>query len=321
MSEPATTFAEHEDARGIIRGAARFEALLRDGRALAVLAAVAASLKAVLVKLAYASAPVAPITLLALRLLLALPFFLWMAGLLPAARRPLPHLRTSRWLGLILVGASGYYLSSLADFIGLQYISAGLERLVLFTYPALVLLLEALWRRRRPSSSTALALLLSYAGLVIAFAHDLGHSTNPAHVWLGVGWVLLSAFAFALYYLGSGVLLREIDAARLTGLACLAATLCTGLHFLLTRPLNELASLPWSVWGYALAMAVFCTVLPGWLIATAISRIGASGTAAIGTLGPLLTSVFGWWLLDEPFSLLQALGLVLVVGGVYRMGR
>ncbi|GLR13757.1 multidrug DMT transporter permease [Chitinimonas prasina] len=283
----------------------------QDGRTLALLSAAGFSLKAIFVKLAYAAGPVDAVSLLALRMGLALPAFLWLAYSAQG-----DTLGKRDWLGLAGLGLVGYYLSSLFDFLGLQTISAGLERLILFTYPSLVLLMEAAWHRRPISGRIWAAMGLCYLGLLAAFWHDLVHTTASTAVLIGGGWVFLSAITFSLYYLGTGRYVKRIGSTRLAGYSgAMACGFVLG-HFLLARPLDALAGLPQGVWGWALAMALVSTVLPIWLAARAVERLGASRAAAMGTVGPVLTIAFGWLILGEPFSLLQVVGLCLVLAGI-----
>ncbi|PHV13021.1 DMT family transporter [Chitinimonas sp. BJB300] len=286
-------------------------AWLLDGRNAALLAAAGFSLKAIFVKLAYAAGPVDAITLLALRMLLALPAFIWLihkAGGEPLSRRD--------WLGMMVLGMVGYYLSSLFDFLGLQTITAGLERLILFTYPTLVLLLESAWYRKPISGKLWVGMVLTYLGLLAAFWHDLVHTEASMAVLIGAGWVFLSSLTFSAYYLGTGRYVKQLGSMRLAGLAGAMASGFVLGHFLLVRPVSSLMTLPLAVWGWALAMALFSTVLPIWLAARAVALLGAGKAAAMGTIGPVLTIVFGWMILAEPFSWAQLLGLGLVISGV-----
>lgn len=288
-----------------------------DGRTLAMLSAAGFSLKAIFVKLAYAAYPVDALTLLTLRMSLALLAFLWLARSGGESTR----LGRRDWVSFVLLGVTGYYLSSLLDFIGLQYISAGLERLILFTYPSLVLLLDSVWHRRPVTGRVWAAMAVAYIGLVAAFWNDLMHVKAAAAVLIGGAWVFASSLTFSAYYLGTGLVVGKVGATRMAGYSGVVASLCVIGHFLLARDPAVLTTLPPAVWGWSVAMALVSTVLPIWLMAKAVERLGAGRTAAIGTFGPVLTIVFGWFILSEPFSLLQLLGLVLVVGGVTGIGR
>lgn len=279
---------------------------------LAVLAAFGFSLKAILVKLAYAAAPVEAVTLLALRMAFSLPVFLWV-GL--RSSRGAPPLAARDWLAVVTLGLLGYYGASILDFVGLQYITAGLERLILFTYPTLTLLLGAVFFGEAIGRRAWLALGLCYAGIAAAFAHDLRQSAEVSAVWVGGAFVFASSLSYALYLSGSGRMLARVGVARFTALAMLVSTAATLIHFLATQPFSALVQ-PLPIYGYGLAMAVLLTVIPVFAQSAAIRRIGAGRAVLIGTVGPLMTIALGWWLLGEAMSLWQLAGAALVVAGV-----
>ncbi|WP_373388419.1 DMT family transporter [Pseudomonas alcaligenes] len=290
---------------------------LNDGRLFAVLSAAGFSLKAIFVKLAYAAAPVDAITLLAMRMGLALPLFAWLLWLSRGTgNAPLGGMDVLR---ILLLGMLGYYLSSLFDFYGLESISAGLERLILFSYPTLVLLFQAVALREPPSRRTLLAMGLCYAGLGIAFVHDLHLGDAGTQVLQGAAWVFASAVTYALYYFGTGRTVQRLGSMRLAGLAGGASALMVLAHYGLSRDVTQLASLPGQVWLYAALMALLSTALPIYWMALAVQRMGAAHTAAIGNLGPVLTILASWALLGEVVSLYQMAGLALVLFGVSRL--
>ena len=289
----------------------------RLGVALAVLAAFGFSFKAIFVKLAYAIAPVDAVTLLALRMAFALPAFLWV-GLV--ASRSAPALAVRDWGALVVLGLLGYYASSMLDFLGLQYISAGLERLILFTYPTLTVLIGVCFLGRALERRQIGALVLSYAGIGLAFAHDLHVAGDPYSVLLGAGFVFGSALTYAFYSAGAESVIRSLGSSRFAALAMLVSTTATLGHFFATQPLSALWQ-PWPVYLYGAGMAVFSTVLPVFWQSAAIRRIGAARAVLIGTLGPVLTIVFGWTLLGEPMSLAQIAGAGLVLAGVWWVSR
>ncbi|SCK27683.1 DMT family transporter [Vogesella sp. LIG4] len=283
----------------------------------ALLAAFGFSFKAIFVKLAYAAATVDAVTLLTLRMVLCLPFVLLAA--LPVLR-DMPRL-AARDVGLLLMlGVAGYYGSSMLDFYGLQYISAGLERLILFTYPTLTILIGVLFLGRKAEGRMLLAAALSYGGIAIAFVHDASQSRELQSVLIGAGFVFGCAVLYALYSAGSELAIQRLGSLRFSILAILTATAAVTLHFVLSRPLQVL-QLPLPVYGYSLGMALFSTMLPIFWQSTAIRHLGAARTVLIGTLGPALTIFFGWWLLHEPVSLPQLAGTVLVIGGVLLASR
>jgi drug/metabolite transporter (DMT)-like permease len=288
---------------------------------LAVGAAVGFSAKAILVKLAYAfpgPTPVAPVTLLALRMAYSLPAFIWIA--LRTTRHAAPLSGGDR-LAIIGLGLIGYYGASIFDFLGLQYISAGLERLILFTYPTLTLLLGILLFGQRITRREIGALALCYLGIAAAFSHDLKLAGDAHTVWLGASLVFASSLTYAGYLVGGGRMITRLGAARFTALAMLVSTTATLLHFALTQPLPSLVDQPWPIHAYGFAMALFSTVLPVFAMAAAMRRIGAGRAALISTLGPLMTIFLGWAVLDEHLSLIQMAGTALVIGGVWIVGR
>ena len=295
-----------------------YQRCLADGRLFAVISAAGFSLKAVFVKLAYAAGPVDAVTLLAMRMGLALPLFLWLLWF--SRGNDGESLGIGGVLRVLLLGMLGYYLASLFDFYGLAYISAGLERLILFTYPTLVLLLQAAVMRERPSRRTLLAMGICYFGLGIAFVHDVGVAGAGDQVLLGAAWVFGSAVTYALYYFGTGVMVRRIGSMRLSGLAGVASSLMVLGHFAVVGgSFAEMASLSTGVWLYAALMAVCSTVLPIYWMALAVQRLGATQTAAIGNLGPVLTIFASWALINEEISGYQMAGLALVMFGVSQL--
>ena len=292
----------------------------RLGIALAVLAALGFSFKAIFVKLAYAvpqAVPVDAVTLLVMRMGFSLPVFVWVG--FHASRSAAPLSRRD-WLSLIALGLLGYYGASILDFIGLRYITAGLERLILFTYPTLTILIGVLFMGKTASRREVGALALSYAGIGLAFAHDLQLAGDMSTVLIGAAFVFASSLSYAFYQAGSEPVIRKLGSARFTALAMLVSTGATLLHFAVTQPLQALAQ-PLPIYAYGAAMALFSTVLPVFMNSAAIRRIGAAKAVLIGTLGPVLTIFFGWWLLDEALSLAQLAGAGLVLAGVLLASR
>jgi len=289
------------------------------GPLFAVIGTLGFSFKAILIKLAYAWHPVDALTLLALRMLYSAPFFVAMAWW--ASRRPGNEpLQRRDWIRLAALGFVGYYLASLLDFMGLAYISAALERLVLFLYPTMVVLLSAVLLKKPVARATVFALLLSYGGIVFVFWHDLRVAGDAGAVATGGALVFGSAFCYAVYLVGAGDLIGRIGSTRFIALAMLASTLFVLAQFALTRPLAAL-DVPGSIHALSLAMAVFSTVLPTWLVAEAIRRIGANGTSLVGSLGPVFTIGMGAVILGEPLHAVQLLGAALVLAGVLLVTR
>ncbi len=284
------------------------------GLTLAMVGAVAFSGKAIIVKLAYRHG-VDPVTLIMLRMLFALPIFLIMAWW---ASRGKPPLSGKDWLGVVGLGFTGYYLSSFLDFAGLQYISASLERLILYLNPTLVLLLSLLFYRQRISWRQMAGMAISYAGVVLVFGHEITAQGSDA-AW-GAFLVFLSATTYALYLVYSGELVRRLGSIRLVGLASTVACLCCILQFVLLRPLTLENVAPEVMW-LSLLNATVCTVAPVLMVMMAIERIGASMTAQTGMVGPLSTILMGVLILGEPFTVWVAAGTVLVLAGIYVFTR
>lgn len=288
------------------------------GALLAVLAAIGFSFKAILVKLAYPYG-VDTVTLLALRMAFALPVFalVW----LREARHE-AHAQVARrdWLTVGAIGVLGYYGSSYLDFLGLQYITAGLERLILYTYPTLVLLISLFAFGRRIGRREVAALVLCYIGIAAVFAHDLSLAGDKRIVMLGAALVFASALTYAVYLIGSGRLVVRVGAARFTSHAMLCASAVVLLQFFVMRPLSAL-DLPWQVFGLSAAMAILSTVLPTFMLSAAIRRLGSDQASLIGSVGPVATIFFGWWLLGESVSAVQLAGAALVLAGVLLASR
>lgn len=295
----------------------RLQTAIHNGGVYAVLAALGFSFKAIFVKLAYAAGPVDAITLLAMRMGLALPLFAWLTWL--SRGQSDAKLGLGDGLRVAGLGLLGYYLASLFDFYGLQYISAGLERLILFTYPTLVLVFQAIALRERPTLRTLTAMGLCYLGLGIAFVHDVSVAGVGEQVVLGSLWVVASAVSYALYYSGTGIMLKRMSSMRLAGLCGIASSLMVLAHYLLVADIGQLWQQPLAIWIHAGLMAVFSTVLPIYWVALAIQRLGPTHTAAVGNLGPVLTMLASWAILSEQISGYQLAGLALVLYGVTRL--
>jgi drug/metabolite transporter (DMT)-like permease len=277
---------------------------------MALVGTLAFSGKAIIIKLAYRYG-VDAVTLIMLRMLFALPVFMAMAWW--GSRGQAPLLRRD-WVGIFLLGFSGYYLASFLDFAGLAYISASLERLILYLNPTIVMLLGLVLFRRRSTAQQMIGMAISYSGVVVVFGHEITLLGKDA-VW-GATLVFLSAISYALYLVYSGEMVKRIGSLRLVGLASTVACLCCLVQFVILRPLTAALVVPEVMW-LSLLNASVCTVLPVLLIMMAIERIGASATAQIGMLGTMSTIVMGVLILKEPFSAWVVAGTVLVIAGIY----
>jgi drug/metabolite transporter (DMT)-like permease len=282
------------------------------GSSLILLGAIGFSAKSVLIKLAYAdSIQVDAITLMTLRMSLALPFFL--AAAFWKGNSTYPPNQKSDWIGLLVLGILGYYLASLLDFKGLEYISAGLERLILFLYPTLVVLLTALLYRQPIGKSQQWALILSYAGIILVYGAS--PQAISSDIVLGSLLVFGSAIAFAFYLTGSGHLIPRFGSMRFTAYSMSVACVVTILHFIATKPIQQLA-VSMKVFALAIALALISTVAPAFLMNAGIRRIGAAHAAIIATVGPVSTLVLAYLLLGETQGPLQIVGSAIVLGGV-----
>lgn len=282
------------------------------GTLLVLASAVLFSTKSIFIKLGYREA-VDPVTLLTLRMGLSLPFFLAM-GLWASRGQSRPPLSGRDWAAMAALGIGGYYLAALLDFLGLQYISAGLERLVLFLYPTFTVLLTAAWLKRPVSRHTWAAIAVSYVGMALVVWPDLQHSSS--RLLLGMALVLGSSLTYALYLVGSGELIPRLGANRFTGIALSIACLTAGLQFAVSHPVSVLAELSPRTWGLGLILAVVCTVLPATLLTNGMRHIGATRAALIGAVGPVATLYLGYAVLGETLDWVQAAGTVFVLGGV-----
>ena len=285
---------------------------------LAVIGSIAFSGKAIIVKLAYRYG-VDAVTLIMLRMLFALPFFAIMAWW---ASRGKPPLTRKDWLGVLGLGFTGYYLASFLDFAGLAFISASLERLILYLNPTLVMLLGLVLFKRRISSKQLLGMGVSYCGVALVFGHEVavqGVGERSGAAW-GALLVFLSAISYAVYLVYSGELVKRLGALRLVGLATTAACLLCIAQFVVLRPLSAALVAPEVVW-LSMLNATACTVVPVLMVMMAIERIGAGMTAQIGMIGPLSTILMGALILGEPFTAWVAAGTALVIAGIYIFTR
>jgi drug/metabolite transporter (DMT)-like permease len=276
---------------------------------------IAFSGKAIVAKLLYRDGLDA-VTVLMLRMLFALPFFLamaWWAG------RGKPALTSQDKRVVVLLGFTGYYLASFLDFLGLQYISASLERLILYLNPTLVLLLGAVAFKRRITARQVAAMAVSYAGVLLVFGQEVGH--QGPHVALGATLVFASAASYAVYLAYSGDAVQRLGSLRLVGLAStVACALCIGQFFVLRTPDLALAVPAHALW-LSLLNATACTVAPVLMVMMAIERIGPALAAQTGMVGPMSTLFMGIVLLGEPFTVWVAAGTALVLAGIWLLAR
>ncbi len=279
------------------------------GVACAMLGAIAFSGKTIIVKLAYQHG-VDVLTLLALRMLFALPFFLAMAWWAGAA-----HLSRRDWIGVIALGFIGYYVGSYLDFAGLQYISAGMGRLILYLYPTIVVLMSALFLKQPIRKRHVVSLALSYSGIALVFNAEINLGADWNLMLLGAGLVFASAVTYAIYLIAGSRYVLTMGSMRFTAYAATSASFFVIAHFMALRGPSQLAA-PNDVYVLVLIMAIFTTVTPLWLMAEGLKRIGANQVALVGCIGPLSTMVFGQIFLGERITLIQLIGAALVLAGV-----
>jgi drug/metabolite transporter (DMT)-like permease len=286
------------------------------GLILAVAAALCFATKAIFVKLAYPYG-VGPVALLTLRMLFALPVF---AAVAVRGQLRGPRLSRRDLWALVGLGIVGYYAASILDFIGLQYITAGLERLIVFTYPTLTLLIAVFAFGRPFDRQDVVALAVTWAGVALAFAHDLELTSDHGAAVIGGAYVFAGAVCYALYIAGAGEIVARVGSMRASAFTSCVSTAVICGHLALTHPLGELLQ-PAPVLWLALTMAVVSTVLPVFMQMAAIEQLGAARSAVVSTVGPVCTIALGAIVLDEPTSLVQLLGTVLVLVGVTLAGR
>ena len=280
------------------------------GFVMAALGAVAFSGKAIIAKLAYRYG-VDAVTLLMYRMLFSLPFFVLMAWW---AGRGKPVLTQRQWVAVFGLGLSGYYLASHLDFLGLQYISASLERLILYLNPTLVLMLGWMLYGRRIGSRQALAMAVSYSGVLLVLGHEASFEGSAT----AIGGVLVfgAALSYAVYLIFSGEFVNQLGSLRLVGLATTVACVLCIAQFVLLRPMSAANVAP-EVINLSLFNAVFCTVVPVLLVMMGIERIGAGLASQFGMIGPMSTLLMGAYFLDEPLNMWVGVGTVLVLLGVF----
>jgi drug/metabolite transporter (DMT)-like permease len=284
------------------------------GLVIAITGAVLFSAKAIFAKLIYRY-NVDAVTMLGFRMMCSAPFFAVVALWQMRTQKPLDRADTLR---IIFLGLIGYYISSFLDFIGLQYITAGLERLILFLTPSFVLLISVFFLNKRIGMVEWLALVISYSGTVLVFLHDVG--TGGSNVALGGAFVVGSAVTYAIYLILSGELVRRVGSMRLVAYAMCVSSVASIAQFFLLKPVATLVQ-PTPVYTLSILNAVFSTVLPVFITMIAVQRIGAATAAQAGMIGPVSTLFMGAVFLAEPITSIQLAGTVLVLTGIYVLSR
>jgi len=284
------------------------------GFLIAFTGAILFSTKAVIVKKAFADVHADALTLLALRMIFSLPFYLITAFIITSGKSN-KRVTAKDWLAIILLGISGYYLSSLLDFIGLQYISAGLERLILFLYPSFVVLMNAIFLKEKVRKIQVWAIVISYLGMVIAYIGELQIDTGNADFYRGTVLIFLCAITYAIYIAGSGHIIPKVGASKFTSYALLCSTAGVFLHYTLRGNYEPLRN-SMHLWWYGILLAVVATVIPTFLLSLALKKIGANNVAIISSIGPVSTILQAHIFLGEPVFTSQIIGTALIITGV-----
>lgn len=280
--------------------------------------AVLFSTKAIIVKLAFAHTSIDALTLLTLRMLFSLPFYL-IAAWIGTSRGTRPKFTRRQWMIILFLGLFGYYLSSLFDFVGLQYISAGLERLILFLYPTFAVLINVFVFKDKISRLQIAALVLTYIGIAIAYIGELTMETNSPSVYWGSFLIFLCAITYSIYIVGSGRMVNQVGATKFTAYAMLASTFGVFVHFAIAGDAVKLGAAA-EYWWYGLFLAIVATVIPTFLLSVGIKKIGANNVAIISAIGPVSTIIQANLVLGERIFAAQITGTVLVLAGVLMIG-
>ncbi|WP_440599685.1 DMT family transporter [Acinetobacter soli] len=289
---------------------------VQTGSLCAIFAAFLFSTKAIFIKQSYALSPlVDATTLMVLRMGSALPFFILICWL---NRHHNQGIHIKDWLILVFAGLLGYYFASWLDFVGLMFISASLERIILFLYPTLTVLASSLIYRQKLNAKTWFAIFLSYGGTVLVMLQEGKIAPSRGNLWIGCSVVFASAVAFAAYLSLTPHLIKKFGSWNFNGLALSVACVGTLLHFVIgtTHPIDTLMQLPTGVWLYGIGLGFFVTVLPTALLMQSIQRLGASQSAMIASIGPILTIILAVLFLNEHLNLWQWIGCGLNIVGV-----
>lgn len=281
--------------------------------------AILFSTKAIMVKLAFKNTHVDAISLLALRMMFSLPFFLITGWLAARRHRMNAPLTRQQWIYIFGLGLLGYYLSSLLDFMGLQYITAGMERLILFLYPTFTVIVNALFFKEAFTRRQVFALLLSYIGIIFAFYNEIRIDINTKDFILGSALIFLCSITYAGYLVGTGRLLKQIHVMRYTSLAMLSATLGVMVHYFITGQYG-LSDLHGNMILYGLLLAIVATVVPNFMVAAGIQTIGSNNAAIVSAVGPVSTIILAYFFLGERFDHFQLIGTAFVILGVILIG-
>ena len=285
------------------------------GIAFALAGTIAFALRPILIKLGYSAHPVSATTLLFLRMTLSLPFFLAMAWWMRRSDRAAAPIARRDWFGIVGLGFLGYYLASLLDFLGLQYVSAGVGRLIMFLYPTLVVILSAVFLKKNPTRRELAALAITYTGIALVLSSQISSAPEHRSFVFGALLVFASAMCYAVYLVNGGQLVKRVGSIRFTAYTMIASTAPAVVQFFILESPAAL-ELPANLWWIAITLATVCTALPVFLVAEALKRIGANHFALVGALGPVTTVLADFALLEGALTMAQILGGALVISGV-----
>lgn len=288
----------------------KFSKVTNSGVLIAILGIILFSAKAIMVKLAY-QYDVSSIHLLLFRMLFSLPFYLGISII----SKPLQpsRIKNKDYLWIVFFGFVGYYLASYFDFLGLKYIKAGLERIILFIYPTFVIILSKIIFKKNLSRNQIIAILITYFGVVITFQNEI--QLNSDNTVLGIILILLSALTYASYLVGSGWLIPKFGVKLFTSYAMLVSTICVIIHYLVADR-NNIFEYPYQVYILGFLMAIFSTLIPSFLVSLAIKKLGASNFSILGSVGPISTILLAYLFLGERLTFWQVIGSIIVIIGI-----
>ncbi|WP_271767649.1 DMT family transporter [Aquimarina algiphila] len=287
------------------------------GIVLAVVGIVLFSAKAVLVKLAY-KYEISSEHLLLFRMVFSLPVYLVIAFFNKPVQKEKIKIKDYSWI--VFFGFVGYYLASYFDFLGLQFIKAGLERIILFLYPTLVIIISRVFLKNIITRQQLAAILITYIGVIITFWGELQMETETNNITLGAMLIFLSALTYATYLVGSGWLIPKFGVITFTSYAMIISSLCIIIQYLVFDR-GDIMNYPLELYLICIAMAIFSTIIPSYLVSAAIAKLGASNFSIIASLGPVSTIVLAYFFLDENLSLIQIVGALIVIFGVYVISK
>ncbi len=288
------------------------------GFTITFLGAVLFSTKAIIVKKAFHDTHTDALSLLAVRMIFSLPFYIGIALFAGNKKDNVPFTK-QQWIWVIVLGLFGYYISSFLDFVGLKYVSAGLERLILFLYPTFVVFINASLFKQKISRNQLIALALTYSGIFIAYYGQLSVENPGYNFYLGSFCIFLCAITYAIYIAGSGKLIPQVGAGKFTAYAMLSSTAGVFVHYAIAGNYQLLHS-GTEYWGYGILLAIMATVIPSFLISYGMKQIGSNNVAIVSGIGPVSTIVQAHFILGEKIFTQQIIGTILVIAGVLLIG-